>query len=116
MENAYGNSRKIPTPEARALYHALVKLGIPAELEKYDGYKTIDIAITRAKVNIEVDGPQHKNNANQALADLKRTIYSFQKDYVTLRIPYCLINEHLEEAAPLIAKFIWESMDQLRFG
>ena len=58
------------TPEARALYIALRKRNVPAELEKYDGYKTIDIAVTHARVNIEVDGLHHNFEPDQALADL----------------------------------------------
>jgi very-short-patch-repair endonuclease len=35
-----------------------------------DGYKTIDIAVTHARVNIEVDGLHHNFEPDQALADL----------------------------------------------
>src|SRR5262245_10304 len=73
---------KKTTPETLKLYFALRILGVPAELEKFDGYKTIDIAVVEAKVNIEVDGLQHRYNPGQALADLKRTYYSFKKGYV----------------------------------
>src|SRR5882757_9082745 len=44
------------TRHALSLYFLLRKKGIPAELEKCDGYKTIDIAVTDARLNIEVDG------------------------------------------------------------
>ena len=67
------------TPLAVELYKKLKLRGVPAELEKWDGHKTIDIAVTDAKVNIEVDGGQHNFNANQALADLKRTLFAFRK-------------------------------------
>src|SRR5687767_2617594 len=67
----------ITTPEAVQLYFELKRRGVPAELEKYDGYKTIDIAVTHAKVNIEVDGGQHNYDSQQALCDLKRTYFSF---------------------------------------
>src|SRR5687768_13234171 len=66
------------TDHALLLYFALKKRGVPAELEKFDGHKTIDIAIVECRVNIEVDGKQH-HNPNQALADLKRTYFSFLK-------------------------------------
>jgi hypothetical protein len=36
----------------------LKKREVPAELEKFDGHKTIDIAVADARVNIEVDGSQ----------------------------------------------------------
>jgi len=102
-----------PTPEALKLYQALKKRGVPATLEKFDGFKHIDIAIPQAKVNIEVDGGQHNFDHKQALADLKRTFYSFKKGYVTLRIPNSLVREHLEETADYITDFLNESLEQL---
>ncbi len=94
------------TLEAIELYLALKLRGVPAELEKFDGYKTIDIAIADAKVNIEVDGPHHNHKYEQALSDLRRTLYSFQKGYLTLRIPNTLINKNLEETADSITDFL----------
>jgi len=94
------------TSEAIELYLSLKLRGVPAELEKFDGYKTIDIAVVDAKVNIEVDGPQHNNNYEQALSDLKRTLFSFQKGYLTVRIPNTLINKNLEETADSITDFL----------
>lgn len=94
------------TPEAIELYLSLKLRGVPAELEKFDGYKTIDIAVVDARVNIEVDGPQHNYKYEQALSDLKRTLYSFQKGYLTLRIPNTLINNNLEETADSITDFL----------
>lgn len=38
------------------LYFSLREREVPAELEKFDGYKTIDIAVVEVKVNIEVAG------------------------------------------------------------
>ncbi|MDD3078082.1 MAG: hypothetical protein PHH37_03135 [Paludibacter sp.] len=43
------------TIEAISLYFELKQRGVPAELEKFDGFKHIDIAIPEAKINIEVD-------------------------------------------------------------
>jgi very-short-patch-repair endonuclease len=94
------------TTEAIELYLSLKLRGVPAELEKFDGYKTIDIAVVDAKVNIEVDGPNHNGKHEQALSDLKRTFYSFQKGYLTLRIPNTLINNNLEETADCITDFL----------
>jgi len=83
------------TDYAIALYFALKERGVPAELEKYDGHKTIDIAIVEAKVNIEVDGSHHNRDSKQARTDLRRTLFSFKKGYFTLRIPNSLIREDL---------------------
>lgn len=94
------------TSEAIELYLSLKLRGVPAELEKFDGYETIDIAVPDAKVNIEVDGPYHHHKYGQALSDLKRALYCFQKGYLTLRIPNTLINKNLEETADSITDFL----------
>ncbi len=108
---------KIPksTPQAEKLYEELKKIGVNTQKEKYDGYKHIDLAIPSAKINIEVDGCQHNLNKLQALADLKRTYYSFRKGYTTLRIPNSLVkdSETIKETAKYLKKIINESLDQL---
>jgi len=102
------------TEEATRLYLSLKKRGVPAELEKYDGYKTIDIAVVDARVNIEVDGHQHVSNPKQALAELKRTYFSLQKGFLTLRIPTTLIRENLEETADYITTFLLQNKNKIR--
>jgi hypothetical protein len=94
------------TPETIKLYFSLKKRGVPAKLEKFDGHKTIDIAVIDAKVNIEVDGPHHNSNPKQALADLQRTYYAFKKGYLTLRIPNSLVRENLDQTADYITEFL----------
>jgi len=99
--------------EALDLYFELKARGVPAELEKHDGYKHIDIAIPSVKVNLEVDGRHHTFNARQALSDLQRTYHSFRKGYLTLRIPNALVRYHLEEAADFIVDFLMENQKRL---
>jgi len=99
------------TEESINLYFALKKREVPAELEKDDGFKTIDIAVPHAKVNIEVDGRHHNYSPKQALSDLKRTLYSFKKGYTTLRIPNSLVKDDLEKAADLITDYLITSRD-----
>lgn len=99
--------RGIKSPgEARELYFALRRRGVPAQLEKYDGFKAIDIAIPECRVNIEVGGLQHHYNPRQALDDLQRTYFSFLKGYFTLRIPNSLIDHDVEETADYIVNFL----------
>ena len=100
------DAEEITTPESLILYFELRKRGVPAELEKFDGNKTIDIAVVDAKVNIEVDGQQHNYNPKQALADLRRTFHSFKKGYFTLRIPNSLVKNHLNDTADLITDIL----------
>lgn len=94
------------TDEAIELYFALKRRGVPAMLEKNDGYKTIDIAVPDAKVNIEVDGMHHNYSPQQAMSDLNRTLYSLKKGFLTLRIPNSLVRTHLEETADKITELL----------
>ncbi|HAQ21788.1 MAG TPA: hypothetical protein DCR40_21545 [Prolixibacteraceae bacterium] len=100
------------TFETIRLYFALKKRGIPAELEKFDGFKHIDIAIPEAKVNIEVDGGHHNFNTQQAFADLKRTYHSFLRGYLTFRIPNSLVHDDqiLEETADYLVRMLNENL------
>jgi very-short-patch-repair endonuclease len=100
------------TDESIALFFALTQRGVPAKLEKNDGFKTIDIAVPDAKVNIEVDGVQHNLSSYQALSDLKRTLHSYKKGYSTLRIPNSLVKTKLEDTADLITEFLIESRNR----
>ena len=104
-----------PTKEAKELGYLLKNMGWFVEFEKDDGYKSIDIAIVDAKVNIEVDGSHHNLKPEQALADLKRTFYSFKKGFLTLRIPNSLVRDEssIQKTAKFIDKFLNESIDQL---
>lgn len=99
------------TNESISVYFALKKRNVPAQLEKSDGFKTIDIAVPHAKVNIEVDGGHHIYNVKQAMSDLKRTLHSYKKGYSTLRIPNSLAKHDLDQAADLITEFLKISRD-----
>lgn len=100
------------TQETIKLYFSLKQRGAPAILEHFDGYKHVDIAIPDARVNKEVDGGHHNYNTMQALADLKRTYFSFLNEIYTIRIPNSLVyNDYiLEETADFIISFLNESV------
>jgi very-short-patch-repair endonuclease len=97
-------ARAKSTPQARKISDALRAKGINTFLEIWDGHKHIDVAIPQCKLNIEVDGLQHNTKPNQALADLKRTFYSFKEGFFTLRIPNSLVENHFEECVDLIVE------------
>ncbi len=101
-----GKARAKSTLQAKKISDALRKRGIPTLLELWDGHKHIDIAIPEYKLNIEVDGEHHNTKPKQALADLKRTYYSFKKGYFTLRIPNSLVENHFEECIDLIVDIV----------
>jgi very-short-patch-repair endonuclease len=94
-------------PLERILYAALLNKGVKGmELQYFDGFKTVDIAIMSAKLHIEVDGPRH-SEATQARSDMWRTYYSLrQSDVMTLRIPNTVVLEDVESAATLITKVV----------
>jgi very-short-patch-repair endonuclease len=101
----------IPTREEKLLADYLRAYGWPLEIEHYDGFKHVDIAILERRVYIEVDGQHHCSDPVQALADLKRAYYSFKNGFVTLRIPNALVRDDatIEQTASFINEFLREN-------
>ena len=69
-----------------------------------DGYKTIDLAIPSAKINIEVDGKQHVTDPHQIISDLSRGHYSDILGYETIHIPNIYIHQDLDKIAAGLAE------------
>ncbi|MBD8347741.1 DUF559 domain-containing protein [Dysgonomonas sp. HGC4] len=111
MNNNYNyNLKPEPTIQAIRLADELKQIGVKCELEKSDGYKHIDIAITSAFLNIEIDGCHHNLDKEQAKRDLNRTYYSYIKGYNTIRIPNSLLKE--EKDIKYTAQRIKEMIEQ----
>jgi very-short-patch-repair endonuclease len=70
------------------------------------------MAITDARVNIEVDG-KHHTQSNIAFSDLQRTYYSLKEDFLTLRIPNALVHSKLEETADYITRILIDRKEKL---
>ena len=83
--------------EAILLYYALKEAGIVPMLEWWDGKKSVDIAISRVKLNIEIDTEYHTITHEQAINDLEEAMYSFKSGFTTIRIPHVLIKYYLKE-------------------
>jgi very-short-patch-repair endonuclease len=96
--------KNIPTVEARALKKELEDRGVKVLEELNDGFKTIDLTIPRAKINIEVDGIQHLTNPKQIVADLNRGYYSHKNGFDTMHIPNEMIRTHLEEISEALTE------------
>jgi very-short-patch-repair endonuclease len=86
------------------LYNALRKRNIQCDIAKFDGNKTVDIAIKWAKIYIEIDGTEHRTNPNNMLRDIKRDEYSSKKGYHTLRFTKWDIEKNLDKIADTIAE------------
>ncbi|MFH1292210.1 MAG: hypothetical protein ABIH87_03360 [bacterium] len=94
------NSKYRITPQTTNLYNALMDKGIKCKIEDNDGYKTVDISIPEARINIEVDGLQHFTNPDQIYADFDRSYWSYKRNNRdTFHIPNTIIDSHLEEVA-----------------
>ena len=100
MLKKYGS----PSKEAADLKAALEKKGIRVLAELNDGHKHIDLAIPKAKINVEVDGIQHLTNPDQIIADLSRGYYSHKNGYDTMHIPNEMIRLHLDQISSALAE------------
>lgn len=83
--------------EAVQLFYALKEAGANPMLEWWDGQKSIDIAISRVKLNIEIETDYHLITHEQAINDLEEAMHSFKNGFTTIRIPHMVIKYYLEE-------------------
>jgi very-short-patch-repair endonuclease len=97
--------KRASTPQTVKLKTELERRGIPVEAEKWDGHKHIDLVVSRAMLNIEVDGKQHYEDWRQILSDLHRTHHSDLKGWDTIHIPNAVIEnrDDLERVADALA-------------
>jgi len=56
----------------------------------------------------QIDGIQHNQSTHQALSDLKRTFYSMQDGFLTIRIPNVLVRNELTETVDYLVELILE--------
>lgn len=83
--------------EAVQLYYGLKEAGVSAMLEWWDGKKSVDLAISRVKLNIEIDDTYEMMTHEQAINDLEEAMHSFRNGFTTIRIPHVLIKHYLKE-------------------
>jgi hypothetical protein len=90
------SSKKTPV-EAIKLYYGLKAIGITSMLEWWDGKKSVDLAISRVKLNIEIDTDYNTISHEQAIIDLEEAMHSFKNGFTTIRIPHVVIKYYLNE-------------------
>ncbi|WP_127136755.1 hypothetical protein [Flagellimonas oceanensis] len=83
--------------EAIHLFYALKEAGVHPMLEWWDGKKSVDIAISRVKLNIEIDKNDNMITHEQAINDLEEAMHSFKNGFTTIRIPHLAIKYYLDE-------------------
>ncbi|MBW8241338.1 hypothetical protein K1F50_00910 [Muricauda oceani] len=92
--------------EAIHLFYALKDAGVHPMLEWWDGKKSVDIAISRVKLNIEIDQNYNMITHEQAINDLEDAMHSFKNGFTTIRIPHLAIKYYLDETVENILGII----------
>ena len=90
------------TDETILLYFALRDRHVPAELEKMDGNRKIDIAVARSRVHIEIDSKTGEV-----------TEESSSSNFLTLHIPTAQVRNNLAETTYYIEAFLKESSSRI---
>jgi len=97
---------KTPTKETADLADEFKKRGVKVYVELNDGFKHVDLAILKSKLNVEVDGVQHLDDPNQIITDFKRDYYSHLDGFYTLRIHNEDLKKHLNSIAKAIEEIV----------
>lgn len=92
--------------EAIHLFYALKEAGAYPMLEWWDGKKSVDIAISRVKLNIEIDKDYNMITHQQAISDLEDAMHSFKNGFTTVRIPHLAVKYYLEDTVQNILGII----------
>ena len=85
------------TVEAIQLYYGLKNKGIYPMLEWWDGNKSVDIAISRVKLNLEIDSEYQMLTTDEVIDTLEQRMYDYDDGFTTIRIPKVLIRQCLQD-------------------
>ena len=92
--------------EAVQLFYALKEAGASPMLEWWDGQKSVDIAFSRVKLNIEIDQDFNQMTHQRAIQDLGNARESFKKGFTTVRIPSLAVKYYLKETVENILDIV----------
>lgn len=95
--------------EAIQLYYGLKTSGVYPMLEWWDGKKSVDIALSRVKLNIEIDSEYQMLTCEQVLNTLEERMYCYEDGFTTIRIPRVLVRQCLQDTIAAVLD-ITESM------
>ena len=88
--------------EAVRLYYALKEAGLNPMLEWWDGAKSIDIAISRVKLNIDIGTDYELMTHQQALDELEEAMHSFKNGFTNIRIPHILVKHYITDTVKYV--------------
>lgn len=83
--------------EAITLYYKLKEEGLNPMIEWWDGSRSVDIAISRVKLNIDIGTDYELITHKQALKELEQTMLSFKNGFTNIRIPHILVKNYLDD-------------------
>ncbi|GGG46248.1 hypothetical protein GCM10011414_14840 [Croceivirga lutea] len=92
--------------EAIQLYYALKNAGVNPMLEWWDGNKSVDIAISRVKLNIDIGTDYELMTHKQALGELEEAMHSFKNGFTNIRIPHILVKYYLKDTVKYVIGII----------
>jgi very-short-patch-repair endonuclease len=102
------------TAHEQKLYDALVGRGISAELGYNDGHKTVDIAVLRARLYIEVDDLGHFTNPKRIESDFKRHHFSDGDDFDTFYVTNQIIDKYVDRVADALVEVVKKRIERLK--
>lgn len=92
--------------ETVILYYGLKEAGIPSMLAWWDGKQTVDLAISRVNLNIQIDVASGQLTAGNAVAYIEEALKESPDGFISLRIPGELIRTDLRPMVECIAGII----------
>lgn len=90
--------RKNNTPvEAIQLYYGLKAAGMKPMLEWWDGTKFVHVALSRIRLNIQIDTDYQMFTYEQVINCLGKSMHFVKDGYTTISVPSPLITNYLKE-------------------
>lgn len=102
------------TENEQKLYDALVKRGVAVTLGYNDGHKTVDMAVLKARLYIEVDDIGHFTNPDQIERDFKRHHFSDGDDFDTFYVTNQIVAKYADKVADALIKVIEKRIERYK--
>jgi very-short-patch-repair endonuclease len=100
--------------EAVILYYGLRQEGIRPMLAWWDGKRTVDLAISRVRLNIEIDRGYESLSHQQAMQELESNLYAFRDGFTHIQIPRDLVRNHVGETVEVILRVMQSLREKTR--
>ncbi len=92
--------------ETVILYYGLKEIGIASMLAWWDGKQTIDLAISRVKLNISIEKEHEPLNSEEVIQALEKGMMDYKDGFTNIRITQSLIRKDLRRTVENIAGII----------